>query len=109
MSWPTFGSGRFVEVAVSSRSSTSKNYTEAIATNGESTQNAFTKKMSHGPSKKTKEHEATFSYFMPHLIWIEFFISHFELVSTTSEDHIAIYVRLIQSSLYKKGQNRYIV
>jgi hypothetical protein len=62
--------------------------------------------MNYGPSKKTKEHQPAFNYFLPHLMWIRFFGEHFETLRGTNHDYLALYIRLIQSSVYQRGQNR---
>lgn len=67
--------------------------------------NAFCKRTTYGASKPGKDSEIAFSYFLPHLLWIDFIINHYELTRGTSADHLSIYTRLFQSGLQRRGQN----
>lgn len=66
----------------------------------------FNKKMNYGPSPKSqKELEASIQYFLPHLTWIQFLTSHYEKYRGASRDHTAAYLRLVQCTMYRRGQS----
>jgi hypothetical protein len=68
--------------------------------------NAFAKKMNSGPSKKTKELHTSYAYFVPHLLWLDFLCHHYDGIRGSSADHTVLYLRFVQASGRRHGQNR---
>ena len=67
--------------------------------------NIFSKKMTSGPSRISKELEISHNYFKPHLVFINFMAGHYESIRGSSTDHSALYTRFIQSTLQRRGEN----
>lgn len=67
--------------------------------------NSLTRKIEYGPTKKPMEIEISYNYFLPHLLWIDFLWHHYTMYRLCSEEHVTIYLRMIQSTIYKRSQN----
>ena len=58
--------------------------------------------MNYGPSKKPKEIDAAVSYFLPHLIWVQYLVSHYDSNRNWDPDFTSQYLRLLEITVSNK-------
>lgn len=69
----------------------------------QSLRDPFTRRMTYGSSKKTKEFDLAHTYFEPHQQWIDFLAKRFEVCQHLDRGHLAPFIRIIQNLEQRRG------